>query len=54
MGMQAGFWVWLGFIATTMIGIVLWEIKPVKLYLLIVAYYLISLLVMGSILALWP
>ena len=54
MGMQAGFWVWLGFIATTMIGIVLWENKPVKLYMLNVPYYLISLLVMGSILALWP
>lgn len=49
-GVQTGFWVWLGFIATVMLGTVIWEGKPLKLYLLNVGYYLISLLVMGAIL----
>ncbi len=52
-GLQAGFWVWLGFVATVMLGGVLWEGKPVKLYLIGAAHELVSLLVMGVILALW-
>ena len=52
-GAQAGFWAWLGFIATVMLGTVLWEGKPVKLYLLNVAHYFVALVVMGSILAVW-
>lgn len=53
MGMQGGFWVWLGFVATTTFNTVLYEKKPVKLYLLNNGYMLISLLVMGAILATW-
>jgi len=53
-GMQAGFWLWLGFIATVQIGIVLWEGKPVKLYLINAAHYLVALMVTGGILAIWP
>lgn len=52
-GLQLGFWLWVGFIATVMINSVLWEEKPWKLYLLNVAYYLVSLLGMGVILASW-
>lgn len=52
-GLQAGFWVWLGFIATVMLGMVLWEGKPFKLYVLNAAHYLVVLLVMGAILASW-
>ncbi|MBI2130778.1 DUF1761 domain-containing protein [Candidatus Woesearchaeota archaeon] len=52
-GMQAGFWLWLGFIATVSIGGVLWENKPMKLWFLNNAYNLFSLLVTGSILAVW-
>ncbi len=52
-GLQAGFWLWLGFIATVMINSVLWEEKPWKLYLLNVAYYFVSLRGMGVILANW-
>ena len=52
-GMQAGFWIWLGFIATTMVNSVLWEQKPVNLYLINIAHYLVVLLAMGSILAVW-
>ncbi|MBS3127003.1 DUF1761 domain-containing protein [Candidatus Woesearchaeota archaeon] len=52
-GVQAGFWVWLGFIATVLLGSVLWEGKPWKLYLLNAAHYFVSLVVMGVILTLW-
>ena len=52
-GLQAGFWIWLGFVATTFLGMVLWEGKPWKLYFLNVAYYLVELLLMGAILASW-
>ena len=53
MGMQTGFWIWLGFIATTMMGTVLWEGKPWKLYFINVGYYLVSFHIMGAILAAW-
>ena len=52
-GMQLGFWIWLGFIATVMLSSVLWEGRPVKLYLINVAHYLVALLVSGAILAVW-
>lgn len=53
MGVQSGFWVWLGFVATTMTGMVLWDGKPWKLYFINSGYYLIALMVMGAILAVW-
>ena len=52
-GMMAGFWSWLGFVAPITLGSVLWEGKSWKLWFLLNSYYLIALLVMGSILALW-
>ena len=52
-GAQVGVWVWLGFIATVMLGSILWENKPVKLYLLNVSHYLVTLIVMGAILGVW-
>jgi hypothetical protein len=52
-GAIAGFLLWLGFIATTMLGIVLWQNKPVKLYILNISHYLVVLLITGAILAIW-
>ena len=52
-GLMVGFWSWLGFIAPITLGSVLWEGKSWKLWFLLNSYYLISLLIMGSILALW-
>lgn len=52
-GAAAGFWIWLGFIATITLGSVLWERKPFSLYTLNNAYNLIGLIVMGIILAVW-
>ena len=52
-GLMTGFWNWLGFIAPVTLGTVLWDGKPWKLWILTNSYYLLSLLVMGVILALW-
>ncbi len=52
-GLMAGFWSWLGFIAPVTLGSVLWEGKSWRLWFLINGYYLVSLLIMGSILAVW-
>lgn len=52
-GLEAGFFNWLGFIAPVMLGSVLWEGKSWKLWFLNVMYYLVTLCVMGVILALW-
>jgi hypothetical protein len=50
-GLQSGFWSWLGFVAPVTLGTVLWDGKPWKLYILTNGYYLVSLLLMGVILA---
>lgn len=52
-GLQAGFWTWLGFVATVTLSSVLWEGRPWKLYLLNNGYQLVNLLFMGAILAVW-
>ncbi len=52
-GVQLGFWVWLGFIATSMIGLVLWDMKPFTLYVINSGYYLVVLMISGAILAAW-
>ncbi len=52
-GLQSGFWVCLGFIATSQLNGVLWGRNSIKLYLINMSYYLVSFLAMGSILALW-
>ena len=50
-GAQLGFWIWLGFVATTFLNSVLWEGKPLKLYAINISHYLAVLLVAGGILA---
>lgn len=52
-GAITGFWVWLGFVATVMLGMVLWDGKPWKLYYINIGYQLVNLLVMGALLAVW-
>lgn len=53
MVLQLAFWIWLGFLATAMLGMVLWEKKPIGLYLINVFHYLVVLGVMGWILVAW-
>lgn len=50
-GVLVGFWVWLGFYATTQLGGILWEGKSQKYFTINVGYWLVNLLVMGGILA---
>jgi hypothetical protein len=54
LGLTTGLFNWLGFIAPVTIGVVIYEKKPFSLWILNNAYWLISLLIMGVILALWP
>ena len=52
-GAQGGFWVWLGFVATTTAGASIFEKRSWNLFLISGAYYLVALLVMGAILGAW-
>jgi hypothetical protein len=53
LGLQTGFWIWLGFIVTSQLNSVIWDGKPFKLYLINIGYYLVSYLLVGTILAVW-
>lgn len=52
-GLQTAFWIWLGFQATNMLGSVLWDRKPFKLYLINTSHQLVQLLAMGAIIGYW-
>ena len=52
-GMLAGFWLWLGFVVTTNLSTVLFEGRPLGLYLINNGYHLTGLLGMGALLAAW-
>ena len=52
-GLQTGFWNWLGFIVPVSLGTVIWEGKPWKLWVLNAGYYLVGLLLIGMLLAVW-
>ena len=52
-GIQTAFWLWLGFIATTNIATVLFEQRPLGLYLINVGYQLVACALAGLILAVW-
>lgn len=47
---ELGFWSWIGFVAPTMLGIVLWDQKPFRLYLVNTLYWLVAFVVMAIIL----
>lgn len=51
--LQGGFWLWLGFVAMTQLGSVLWEKKPFSFYLVNTLYYLVGILVASWILFIW-
>lgn len=53
LGFIAAFWIWLGFYTTSSLDSVLWENKSWTLYIINIAYRLLSLVVMASILVLW-
>jgi len=47
---ELGFWCWIGFTAPTMLGMVLWEHKPIRYYLIVSLYWLVTFIVMAIIL----
>lgn len=50
---QMVFWLWLGFIATVLLGSVLWEGRPIRLYLINSLYWLVNIFVMAGIITLF-
>ncbi|MFZ2763522.1 MAG: DUF1761 domain-containing protein [Minisyncoccia bacterium] len=52
-GIKAAFWMWLGFVVPVSLGAVLWENRTWKLWVINASSYLVTLIVMGIILALW-
>jgi hypothetical protein len=52
-GMLLGIYLWVGFIATTHFSGVIWAHKPLRVYFIDVAYHLVSLVMMGTFLAVW-
>ena len=52
-GIALGFWVWIGFVATTSAGDYIFGGRPRQLFVLNNGYQLVTLLVNGSLLALW-
>jgi hypothetical protein len=52
-GAAVGFFNWLGFIATTTLAVTLYEKRPWQLFFINNGFQLISLLLMGAILAVW-
>lgn len=47
---ELAIWIWVGFVAPLMLGSVLWEMRPLKLYALNVSYWLVALVLMSLIL----
>lgn len=52
-GLTSGFWMWLGFVVPVTLNSLLWEGKPLKLWILNTSYYLVMFLIVGGILAVW-
>lgn len=48
--LQLGITAWLGFTAVPMLGMVFWEMKSLKYYLIVSGYWLVSFIVMAQIL----
>jgi ABC-type multidrug transport system permease subunit len=52
-GLLSAFWMWLGFVLPVTVGAVLWEGRAWKLWFINAGNYLVSLFVIGIILALF-
>jgi uncharacterized protein DUF1761 len=52
-GIQTAFWLWLGFIVTTHVPMVLFERRSFGLFLINVAYQFVGCAIAGAILAMW-
>jgi hypothetical protein len=47
---ELAFWCWAGFVAPTMLGMVLWEQRPIKYYAIVSGFWLVAFIVMAVIL----
>ena len=47
---QLALWCWIGFVVPTTLGTVLWEHRPLTLYLINASYWLVSFVVMAVVL----
>jgi hypothetical protein len=52
-GIQTAFWLWLGFIVTTQAATVIFEQRPLGLYLINIGYQLVGCALAGAILGIW-
>jgi len=52
-GLAAGFWPWLGFVVPVTAASLLYENRPFGLWVLNASYQLVSLALMGALLAAW-
>lgn len=52
-GLQAGFLVWLGFVATSSGANYMFEGRPRRLFAINTGYVLVALMLMGALLAVW-
>lgn len=52
-GLQTGFWLWLGFVMPIQLSSVLWEGKPLKLLFINTSYNLVFMLIVGAMLSVW-
>jgi len=52
-GAEIGFLAWFGFVATNSLGGYIWENDPIDMYFLKAGFTLVSLVVMGAIVAFW-
>jgi hypothetical protein len=53
LALNLAFWLWLGFIATTQMGSVLWEGRPWRLYFINASFSFTAMLSMSLILVYW-
>jgi hypothetical protein len=52
-GVKTALWVWVGFVTATQLPSFLFEGRPTKLFAINAGYYLVSLVIMGAVLANW-
>jgi hypothetical protein len=50
--LQLAFWCWIGFVAPALLGTVIWEQRPFRLFLINASYWLAALIVMALVLLL--
>ena len=52
-GVRVSFFLWLGFVATPLVATTAYEGRPIALFAINGAYWLVSMLVMGGIIGVW-